>query len=70
MIQRYVSKISGPLLGCIDIHNDVPAVKYRELSSPDLSEGSATIRERVAAARRMQWTRHPPKRAFGEIIRA
>ncbi len=33
MIQRYVAKISGPLLDRIDIHIDVPAVNYRELRS-------------------------------------
>ena len=33
MIQRYVSRISGPLLGRIDVHIEVPAVKYKELSA-------------------------------------
>lgn len=64
LIQRYVSKISGPLLDRIDIHIDVPAVKYKELSSPDLSEGSAAIRERVAAARRVQIQRFSAERLF------
>ncbi|MGH9847948.1 MAG: YifB family Mg chelatase-like AAA ATPase [Blastocatellia bacterium] len=56
-IQRYVSKISGPLLDRIDIHIDVPAVKVRELSSQESTEGSAEIRERVCRARRVQQQR-------------
>ena len=54
MIQRYVAKISGPLLDRIDIHIDVPAVRVRELSSPIQAESSAAIRERVVGARRVQ----------------
>jgi len=50
MIQRYVSKISGPLLDRIDIHIEVPAVKYKELRAPSSSEDSATVRARVIAA--------------------
>ena len=56
-IQRYMSKISGPLLDRIDIHIEVPAVKYRELSSTDKGETSATIRERVINARKIQYKR-------------
>src|SRR5512140_1555296 len=52
IIQRYVSRISGPLLDRIDIHVDVPAVKYRELRSPEGAESAADIRARVAGARR------------------
>jgi Magnesium chelatase, subunit ChlI len=44
-IQRYVSKISGPLLDRIDIHIDVPAVKFKELASDTPAENSAAIRE-------------------------
>jgi len=54
MIQRYVSKVSGPLLDRIDIHIEVPAVQYRELRAGAASEDSATIRARVLAARSMQ----------------
>ncbi len=50
MIQRYVSKISGPLLDRIDIHIEVPAVKYKELRAPSSSEDSAAVRLRVIAA--------------------
>ncbi|HVO58585.1 MAG TPA: YifB family Mg chelatase-like AAA ATPase [Dongiaceae bacterium] len=54
MIQRYVSKISGPLLDRIDIHIEVPSVKYKELRAPASSEDSATVRARVIAARQLQ----------------
>jgi magnesium chelatase family protein len=54
MIQRYVSKISGPLLDRIDIHIEVPAVKYKELRAPSSSEDSASVRGRVIAARQKQ----------------
>jgi magnesium chelatase family protein len=53
-IQRYVSKISGPLLDRIDIHIDVPAVKYKELRGDVEVESSAAIRERVIRARARQ----------------
>ncbi len=56
-IQRYVSKISGPLLDRIDIHIEVPAVKFKELSTPDGAEPSSKIRERVIAARKIQTER-------------
>ena len=58
MIQRYVSKISGPLMDRIDIHIDVPAVNYKELRGPDSkAESSAQIRERVVRAREIQLNR-------------
>src|SRR2546430_8455189 len=52
-IQRYVGRISGPLLDRIDIHVDVPAVKFRELTgdAPPDAEDSAAIRQRVIKAR-------------------
>jgi len=55
-IQRYVGRISGPLLDRIDIHVDVPAVKFKELSSASApeGEGSAEIRGRVIRARERQ----------------
>jgi magnesium chelatase family protein len=56
-IQRYMAKISGPLLDRIDIHIEVPAVKYKELSSEVRGESSALIRERVIAARQIQLDR-------------
>lgn len=58
-IQRYVGKISGPLMDRIDIHVDVPAVKFTELRgrSNGSAEPSSTIRERVIEARRRQLER-------------
>jgi magnesium chelatase family protein len=53
-IQKYVGKISGPLLDRIDIHVEVPAVKYNELASKRTGENSSVIRKRVIAARAMQ----------------
>ncbi len=56
-IQRYVGRISGPLLDRIDIHIDVPAVRFKELtgtSSGPEPESSASIRERVIHARERQ----------------
>src|SRR5258707_7520108 len=58
MIQRYVAKISGPLLDRIDIHIEVPAVKYKELRAPVSAEDSGVVRARVIAARERQLTRY------------
>ena len=44
MIQRYLGKISGPLLDRIEIHLEVPAVPYKEMRATDTSESSADIR--------------------------
>lgn len=57
MIQRYVAKISGPLLDRIDIHIEVPAVKYKELRDDKLGENSSDIRERAQRARTIQQQR-------------
>ncbi len=57
IIQRYLGKISGPLLDRIDIHIEVPAVPYKELRSNGASESSAEIRERVEQARTVQQKR-------------
>ncbi len=56
-IQRYVAKISGPLLDRIDIHVDVPAVRFQELTGETSSEDSATVRARVVRARERQLAR-------------
>jgi magnesium chelatase family protein len=63
-IQRYVSKISGPLLDRIDIHIDVPAVKFKELASETPSESSAEIRARVVGARQVQKERFAGEKLF------
>jgi magnesium chelatase family protein len=54
MIQRYRSRISGPLLDRIDIHIEVPAVKYRELADRGDSESSEAIAARVTRSREIQ----------------
>ncbi|MFN3270527.1 MAG: ATP-binding protein, partial [Candidatus Kapaibacteriota bacterium] len=53
-IQKYQSKISGPLLDRIDIHIEVPAVKYQELTDKSSGERSEEIRKRVIKARQIQ----------------
>jgi magnesium chelatase family protein len=58
MIQRYVAKVSGPLLDRIDIHIEVPAVQYKELRGGAAAEGSAQIRDRVMRARDRQRVRY------------
>ncbi len=65
-IQRYVGRISGPLLDRIDIHIDVPAVKFRELAgeaAPD-AEDSGAIRNRVIKARNRQQERLAGEKIF------
>ena len=53
-IQKYMSRISGPLLDRIDLHVDVPAVPFAELSEKPPGEKSDKIRNRVERARRIQ----------------
>ncbi|MEK7213454.1 MAG: YifB family Mg chelatase-like AAA ATPase [Patescibacteria group bacterium] len=53
-VARYKKKISGPLLDRIDLHVEVPRVKFEKLSANDLAEPSVKIRERVEAARAIQ----------------
>ncbi len=57
IIQRYLGKISGPLLDRIDIHIEVPAVPYKELRGNGGSETSDEIRARVESARLIQHAR-------------
>lgn len=56
-VQRYMSKISGPLLDRIDIHIEVTPVPFSELASKVKPENSTTIRERVIKARKIQQER-------------
>ena len=61
-IQRYKGRVSGPLLDRIDIHIEVPAVQYDELTSAVVPEDSAAIRARVNAAREYQ------RRRFADTV--
>lgn len=63
MIQRYISKPSGPLLDRIDIHIDVPAVNYKEMRSSNEPESSTKILERVVRARQIQLERFSSSKA-------
>jgi magnesium chelatase family protein len=56
-IQSYLNRISGPLLDRIDLHVEVPAVKFRDMTNERPAEGSAQIRQRVIAARQRQQER-------------
>ena len=57
-IQRYMGKISGPLLDRIDIQIEVTAVKYQKLEAEDETENSNKIKERVNKARKVQQERY------------
>jgi magnesium chelatase family protein len=57
IIQRYLGKISGPLLDRIDIQIEVPAVPYKELRAGDTAEASSVMLERVERARATQASR-------------
>jgi len=63
-IQKYTTKISGPLLDRIDIHCDVPAVRFKELSDDTKGESSKDIKLRVDSARRIQAERFAGKRIY------
>jgi len=56
-VERYLSRISGPLLDRIDIHIEVPPVPFRELSDREAGTSSATMRDQVVAARQRQLAR-------------
>ncbi len=63
-IQKYRSKISGPLLDRIDIHIEVPPLKFAEVSDSKDAEESKNIRERVNRARKIQLERFKHKKYF------
>ncbi|HBR16614.1 MAG TPA: ATP-dependent protease [Deltaproteobacteria bacterium] len=63
-IQKYRAKISGPLLDRIDIHCDVPAVRFKELSGDTKGESSRDIKTRVDKARRLQSERFKGKKIY------
>ncbi len=56
-IQKYRSRLSGPLMDRIDLHIEVPTVQFRDLQNADGGESSAVIRQRVEAARAIQTER-------------
>jgi len=58
-IERYLAKVSGPLMDRIDIHIEVPAVTFTKLRSGQDQQSSATIRQMVMAARAIQAARFP-----------
>jgi magnesium chelatase family protein len=60
LIQRYLARVSGPLLYRIDMHIQVPAVIYKELAQDEKSEASSVVRERILAARAIQSKRLEP----------
>ncbi len=62
-IQNYLGRISGPLLDRIDLHIEVSEVKFRDISAEQTGENSATIRNRVVAARKRQQARFANKRS-------
>ncbi len=57
-VQRYLARVSGPLLDRLDLHVEVPAVNYDELNSDTQGESSAEIKARVNAARQLQRQRY------------
>src|SRR6185295_16109329 len=61
-IQNYLGRVSGPLLDRIDLHVEVPPVKFREISADRMGEPSTEIRDRVIAARQRQHERFKGKR--------
>jgi len=63
-IQNYLNKISGPLLDRIDIHVEVPTVKFSDLSTKSPTENSKTIRQRVNNARKIQLERYKNNKIF------
>lgn len=63
-IQRYLGRISGPMLDRFDIHIQVPTVDFDSLSSDIRSESSKTVRERVNKAREIQLERFKGKEIF------
>ncbi len=66
-IQRYRSKISGPLLDRIDMHIEVPALNYDEIFTTNAGETSAVVRQRVCAARMRQRQRYGNAKTNSEI---
>jgi magnesium chelatase family protein len=66
-IDRYRNKISAPLWDRIDMHIEVPALRYRDMIQQSKGEPSALIRERVTAARQIQRKRFGNDRPNGQL---
>jgi magnesium chelatase family protein len=64
LIQRYLARVSGPLLDRIDLHIQVPTVKYKELVQDEKAEESNVVRQRILAARAIQRKRLEPFRIY------
>lgn len=63
-VQRYESKLSGPLQDRIDLHLEVPALHFKEMSGTPTGESSAHIKNRVEAARKLQKKRYKNRKSF------
>ncbi len=66
VVQRYLNKVSGPLLDRIDLHVEVTPVNYEDLSSTLKEEGSDAIRKRVVLARKIQQLRYDDSQVLSE----
>ena len=69
-VQRYLQRLSGPMLDRIDLHIDVPRLKFQELEQIQPNENSATIRRRVQRAREIQAQRFGGARCNAEMTPA
>lgn len=63
-IQNYIGKISGPLLERIDVHIEMPALKYKELIDTKEEESSGAIKQRVEEIRNIQYKRFKSEEVF------
>lgn len=63
-IEKYLNRISGPLLDRIDLHVEVKPVKYKKLDSQNTEESSKKIKERVNKARRIQFLRYRNEKIY------
>ena len=66
-VDRYKSKISGPLWDRMDMHIEVPALRYYDISQSGTGEPSADVRERVKKARRRQHQRFGVQKTNGQM---
>lgn len=64
-VQRYLSRLSGPLLDRIDLFVEAPAMAFEEIAAPGEAESSAQVKERVDAARAVQERRGPCNARLG-----